>query len=86
MWHWPIWLTPRGRHKARQRAATLAEAKLWQAEERKRAFGRIENLGHSFDRPLWAAPTRLNQMVRPLLTPGQAARSNRGTHRNVNGS
>ena len=74
--HWIIWLTPPWGRNARRRAV-LEQVKRWQAEERRLAFGRIENYSkaRTFGPPRWAEPTRAYPTTRPLLTPGQQARS-----------
>ena len=95
-WHWLIWLMPPWGRNARRRAV-LVQVKRWQKQERERAFGRIEYRNRGWNGPMqggptWDGPTRMNSAVLPLLTPGQAARSNdadrrhNGNHRNDGGS
>jgi len=63
MWHWLIWLTPPWGRSARRRAV-LKQVKRWQADERQRAFGRIEYYSRVQSRLTW-----------PDNTPRRAPRS-----------
>lgn len=57
-----------------EREQILAEARAWQDEEREAARERIIGVAAVLDKPLYAQPKPPPE--RPLLTRGQAARSN----------
>ena len=58
-----------------EREKLLAEVNAWQEEERAAARERIIGVAAVLARPLYAQPTE-----RPLLTPGQAARTQLPKH------
>ncbi|MDT5030430.1 MAG: hypothetical protein QOC94_601 [Actinoplanes sp.] len=71
MQRWIWWLMPPYGAKVRRRQV-LAEARAWQDAERRAAYGRIAGVAQILDQPTAVHPT-----VTPLLTRGQAARSER---------
>lgn len=69
MRRWLWWLTPPWGAKVRRRQA-LEVLQRWQEEERAAARARLMGVAAILDQPTTTLPT-----VRPLLTRGQAARS-----------
>ena len=77
MRRWWLWLLPPWGRTARHRER-VAAAREWQEQEHEAAIRRITDAARGWDGPTWGGPTAEYPTTRPLLTPGQSARSRQG--------
>ena len=73
VWHWLIWFTPPWGRNVRRRAV-LEQVERWQAQERRLAFGRIENYTPvwTFGPPTLTPPGELSERFLDWTQPNTA--------------